>query len=244
MAWSTRRLADLAGTTVKSVRHYHAVGLLDEPERTANGYKQYRTPHLVRLLQIMRLRDLGMSLIDIAKAGESDATYAEAVRELDAQLGASIERQQAVRAELAALMGHPAGPDVPAGFESVAESLTDADRAMITISGVLYDEQGMRDLRGIAADHQEADEEFNSLAPDADEDTVRAVAAQLAPVLRTIHERYPGTRTPPLAVGGREREARQALNQAVTDLYNPAQLDALRQAYRLAHQDFTHGSSD
>lgn len=237
MAWSTRRLAELAGTTVKSVRHYHEVGLLEEPGRAANGYKQYGTTHLVRLLQITRLRDLGMSLAEISTAGESDESYLDAVRELDAQLEDSIAHQQAVRTELAGMLAHRAGPDVPAGFEPVAESLTSADRAMIAISGVLFDDQGVQDLRAIAADHQEADEEFNSLASDADEDTVRALAATLAPVLRTIHERHPGTLIPPVAAGGREREARRALNQAVADLYNPAQLEVLRQAYLLAHQD-------
>lgn len=40
MAWSTQQLADLAGTTVNTVRHYHRLGLLDEPERQGNGYKQ------------------------------------------------------------------------------------------------------------------------------------------------------------------------------------------------------------
>ncbi|HEX7350618.1 MerR family transcriptional regulator [Brachybacterium sp.] len=244
MAWSTRQLAALVGTTVKSVRHYHDVGLLEEPARAANGYKRYGTPHLVRLLQITRLRDLGMSLAEIAKAGESDESYLDAVRELDAQLADSIARQQAVRTELAGLLAHPAGPDVPAGFEPIADSLTEADRAMITISGVLLDEQGMRDLRRIATDHQEADEEFNTLAADADEDAVRAAAAKLAPVLRTIHERYPGTRTSPVAADGREQEAKQALNQAVTDLYNPAQLEALRQAYHFAHLGAEHGSCD
>ncbi|MGP5289599.1 MerR family transcriptional regulator [Brachybacterium tyrofermentans] len=236
MAWSTRRLADLAGTTVKSVRHYHSVGLLEVPGRAANGYKQYGTEHLVRLLQITRLRDLGMSLAEIAQAGRSDESYLEVMRGLDAQLAESIARQQAVRAELAALMAHPAGPDVPPGFESVADSLTEADRAMITISGVLFDEQGMRDLHGITTDHQEADEGFNTLPADADDNTVRAIAAQLAPVLRTIHEQYPGTITPPVAAGYRGSEAIEALNQAVLDLYKAAQLEALRQAYRLANQ--------
>jgi DNA-binding transcriptional MerR regulator len=66
MAWSTRRLAQLAGTTVKTIRHYHSIGLLEEPERAGNGYKQYGTAHLVRLLQIARLRELGMPLADIA----------------------------------------------------------------------------------------------------------------------------------------------------------------------------------
>jgi hypothetical protein len=31
MAWSTRELAELAGTTLRAVRHYHEVGLLAEP---------------------------------------------------------------------------------------------------------------------------------------------------------------------------------------------------------------------
>src|SRR5204863_5377681 len=40
MAWSTREIAELAGTSLRAVRHYHEVGLLAEPERRANGYKQ------------------------------------------------------------------------------------------------------------------------------------------------------------------------------------------------------------
>lgn len=237
MTWSTRRLAELVGTTVKSVRHYHAVGLLEEPGRAANGYKHYGTSHLVRLLQITRLRNLGMSLADIAEAGESDESYVEAVQALDARLADSIARQQAVRAELEDLLAHSAGPDVPAGFEGVADSLTAADRAMITISGALHDDAGMRELHSIVTDHQEADEDFNALAPGADDDTVNAVAAQMATVLRAIHERYPSTLTPPTAVGNREQAVREALNQAVTDLYNPAQLEVLRRAYLRARED-------
>lgn len=59
MSWSTRQLAELAGTTVKAVRHYHEVGLLEEPERASNRNKQYWTAYLVRLLQIRRLREAG-----------------------------------------------------------------------------------------------------------------------------------------------------------------------------------------
>lgn len=61
MGWSTREVAQLAGTTLRTVRHYHEIGLLDEPERLPNGYKAYRTEHLVRLLQIRRLTGLGFS---------------------------------------------------------------------------------------------------------------------------------------------------------------------------------------
>ena len=40
MAWSTREIAELAGTSLRAVRHHHEVGLLAEPERRSNGYKQ------------------------------------------------------------------------------------------------------------------------------------------------------------------------------------------------------------
>ncbi|MBB4934344.1 DNA-binding transcriptional MerR regulator [Lipingzhangella halophila] len=232
-----RQLAGLAGTTVKTIRHYHAIDLLEEPERAINGYKQYGTSHLVRVLQIKRLRGLGMSLAEIAGLEESDEDFTDAVRALDAQFAASIERQQAIRAELADLLAHRTGPDVPAGFESVAESLTPADRRMIMVSTQLFDDESMRDVRDIAAHHQEADAAFNDLSADADAGTVRAVATRLAPVLRTIHERYPGTRNPPIAAGGRKRDVVQALNQALTDFYNPAQIEALWQAFRLVQED-------
>jgi DNA-binding transcriptional MerR regulator len=59
VAWSTREIAELADTTVRAVRLDHEVGLLDEPERRTNGYKQYGVAHLIRLLRIKRLTDRG-----------------------------------------------------------------------------------------------------------------------------------------------------------------------------------------
>lgn len=34
-------LAALAGVTTRTVRHYHRVGLLPEPGRRVNGYRDY-----------------------------------------------------------------------------------------------------------------------------------------------------------------------------------------------------------
>ena len=67
MAWSTRELANLVGTTVNTIRHYHRLGLLDVPEREYNGYKQYEVRHLVRLLRIRRLVSLGVPLSQIGE---------------------------------------------------------------------------------------------------------------------------------------------------------------------------------
>ncbi len=55
-------VARLLGITPKAIRHYHNVGLLAEPERSAGGYRLYRARDLVRLLRIRRLQSLGLSL--------------------------------------------------------------------------------------------------------------------------------------------------------------------------------------
>ena len=54
MGWSTKQLADLAGVTVRSIRHYHQMGVLADPQRSLNGYKQYQIEDLVRVMQIKR----------------------------------------------------------------------------------------------------------------------------------------------------------------------------------------------
>lgn len=104
MAWSTREVAHLAGTTVNTVRHYHRIGLLDEPDRLSNGYKQYEVRHLVRLLQIRRLRDLGVPLERIEQVEAHGDTASEALTAIDAELSMSISGLQRARAEIAALL--------------------------------------------------------------------------------------------------------------------------------------------
>ena len=40
-------LANLVGVTVRTVRHYHRLGLLPEPERRGNGYRSYGPADLI-----------------------------------------------------------------------------------------------------------------------------------------------------------------------------------------------------
>ena len=103
MAWSTRELADLAGTTVNTVRHYHRLGLLAQPDRRYNGYKQYGVPHLVRLLRIRRLADLGIPLNEVAGVLDGDDDSPEALRQLDGELAAGIPCAFASRSEAESL---------------------------------------------------------------------------------------------------------------------------------------------
>ncbi|MGH7641086.1 MAG: MerR family transcriptional regulator [Candidatus Dormibacteria bacterium] len=59
--------ATLTGVSQGRIRHYQARGLLDPP-RSVSGYRYFRAPDLVRLLQIDLLRSLGMGLQDIDRS--------------------------------------------------------------------------------------------------------------------------------------------------------------------------------
>lgn len=49
------QLAAYAGVTVRAVRHYHAKGLLPEPERDHSGYRRYDAAAVVKLIRIRTL---------------------------------------------------------------------------------------------------------------------------------------------------------------------------------------------
>jgi DNA-binding transcriptional MerR regulator len=42
-------VARLIGVSTKTIRYYHEIGLLDEPERATSGYRLYTARHLLRL---------------------------------------------------------------------------------------------------------------------------------------------------------------------------------------------------
>lgn len=109
MPWSTSRLADLAGVSVKTVRSYHERGLLDEPVRAPNGYKQYDVLALVRVLQIRRLHELGVPLSRIPIVTDIHGHPAATLRVIDAELAATIGRLDRVRAELETLLDDDGG---------------------------------------------------------------------------------------------------------------------------------------
>lgn len=229
MAWSTRELAELAGTTVKTVRHYHKLGLLDEPERASNGYKQYQVTHLLRLLQITRLADLGVPLAQIATMGRADEDPDAALRVLDSELEATIERLQRIRGELAVILTQQAPTDMPAGFGAAAGDLSAADRSLIMIYSRVFDDSAMREMRQMVADEPRtaADDEFDSLAPDVDRATRRRLAAVLAPVIAELTEKYPWMQDPAKHVPRGAAFADGTAGQALRELYNPAQLEVL-----------------
>lgn len=60
--------AAFVGTTPRAIRHYHAIGLLPEPERGTDGRRRYGYDDMIRLLWIRRMADAGIALDDIRDA--------------------------------------------------------------------------------------------------------------------------------------------------------------------------------
>ena len=237
MAWSTRELAKLAGTTVNTIRHYHRLGLLSEPKRQYNGYKQYDVHDLVHLLRLRRLAALGVPLSQIEEVSEGSEHTEDALREVDAELAANIEREQQARSDIAAILRGGTRADVPAGFESVASRLSEADSSIIHIYTQLYDKEVLADLREmVEADTDALSEALTALPADADESSRQVLAERMVPGLVRNFINYPWMNDPLARLSHGDRMTRQTFLDSVAELYNPAQLDVISRAGRLARE--------
>ncbi|MFD4376426.1 MerR family transcriptional regulator [Streptomyces sp. NPDC058486] len=87
-------IAALVGVTPRAVRHYHHLGLLPEPPRLANGYREYGIRDAVLLARVRRLTELGLGLDEVRDVLADDAgrEVVEVLEELDADLA----RQEAL----------------------------------------------------------------------------------------------------------------------------------------------------
>ncbi|MFC4147924.1 MerR family transcriptional regulator [Micromonospora mangrovi] len=98
------RLASYAGVTIRAVRHYHQIGLLQEPERDASGYRTYDAAAVVRLVRIRTLAEAGVPLARVRELLDAEPeTFAAATAEIDRQLRTQIRTLQEHRRRIALL---------------------------------------------------------------------------------------------------------------------------------------------
>ncbi|MDR8415196.1 MerR family transcriptional regulator [Nonomuraea sp. 3-1Str] len=147
-------LAALVGVSTRTVRHYHHIGLLPEPARQANGYREYRLADAVSLARIRQLARLGLSLDELrdALAGDDGRDLREVLRELDADLVREQEAIAAKRARLAALRARAdegSGALMSAGLAEVLRGLSldgspvaELDRQMLTLASAMGGPEG------------------------------------------------------------------------------------------------------
>src|SRR6201988_4498498 len=98
------QLASYAGVTVRAVRHYHAKGLLPEPERDHSGYRRYDAKAVIELVKIRTLAEAGVPLARVQELLAADEEEFEAaVAEIDRRLRREIRERQEHRRQIAKL---------------------------------------------------------------------------------------------------------------------------------------------
>ncbi|WP_019872289.1 MerR family transcriptional regulator [Salinispora oceanensis] len=154
-------IARLAGVSVRTLRHYHQVGVLPEPARRANGYREYTVRDLVLLLRIRRLAEVGIPLDEIPPILEAGGRAHAVLDELDSALADQIDRLTARREVIAQLRAAGAAADTPSELAGLLASigsssgpdlppeLLNHDREVILLLHHLLDNKGRAELIGL-----------------------------------------------------------------------------------------------
>lgn len=104
MEWTVQELADRAGVSGRTLRHYHQIELLTPDRIGANGYRYYGPTAVARLQRILLLRDAGLSLAAISEALSTDANPADEITALEERL-AHLEHERDALDVLTRLVG-------------------------------------------------------------------------------------------------------------------------------------------
>jgi DNA-binding transcriptional MerR regulator len=100
-------LARRTGLTVRTLHHYHAIGLLTPSGRSVVGYRLYTAADIARLQQVLSLRQLGFSLDEVrACLDRRDFSPLEVIELHIAGLRERIKSERKLCERLEALAGH------------------------------------------------------------------------------------------------------------------------------------------
>lgn len=98
------QLAKYVGVTVRSVRHYHALGLLPEPERDDSGYRRYGADAVIALTRIKTLASAGVPLLQIEPLmGLSADDFKAAITSIKADITKRVAQLEETKRRLDAL---------------------------------------------------------------------------------------------------------------------------------------------
>ena len=85
-------LASQANVAIETLRYYERRGLLQEPERSAAGYRAYRPETVRRVRFIRRAQQLGFTLREIADLLDFWEDAARSCGRVEARATATLER--------------------------------------------------------------------------------------------------------------------------------------------------------
>ena len=96
-------LAKRSGTASKTIRYYEEVGLLPEPVRAANGYRDYGDADVERLTFIRRCRELQIPINELKKLVNAQVDPGASCGEVDQIIKDQLEKVRNMEQELALL---------------------------------------------------------------------------------------------------------------------------------------------
>ncbi|WP_309053885.1 MerR family transcriptional regulator [Streptomyces sp.] len=197
-------IAALVGVTPRAVRHYHHLGLLPEPGRRANGYREYGVRDAVLLARVRRLAELGLGLDEVRDvlADDEGRELVEVLEELDEDLARQEAVVRARRARLAELLAEaragrltaegPVSPELTALLAGLGElpdsPMAAKDREILALLDTVLPEEErgrlMELMRRAATGAREVYGLLDALAgAEADDPRVAAAARALADCL-------------------------------------------------------------
>ncbi|HVV24657.1 MAG TPA: MerR family DNA-binding transcriptional regulator [Pseudonocardiaceae bacterium] len=139
-------VAELAGVSTRTIRHYHQIGLLPEPARMANGYRGYELRDVVVLLRVRRLAELGLRLDEVGGvlADDKGRELRDILVELDADLAEQERRIRLRRQRIAELLARADAStfsgelaDLLADLERTPDDQPDAERLVAQMYAVM-----------------------------------------------------------------------------------------------------------
>ena len=117
-------LAALAGLTVRTLHHYDEIGLLVPAERSSSGRRLYSAEDVMRLYRIVALRQLGLTLDEIASVLDEDDDLTAAMRRHLARVEESLSLQRQLRRTLRLMLEvleQQRGPTLDQSMQAIEE---------------------------------------------------------------------------------------------------------------------------
>jgi DNA-binding transcriptional MerR regulator len=110
-------LADMLGTTTKTLRFYEQIGLLEHPDRTRSGYRLYGTDEIRKARLLVGLRRIGLTIDELQqlKNDKQESSFRKRLSsvmdqklfQIDQDLGLLQGKREDLAARLQALVSTP-----------------------------------------------------------------------------------------------------------------------------------------
>src|SRR5262245_42402828 len=177
----------MSGATARTLRYYDEIGLLRPARVGANGYRYYEQYQLLRLQQILLLRELGMDLAAITAVVDGVRDQIEVLRAHQQRLLAEGTRLHRLAQTVAATITHlekgtaMSAEEMFHGFRFNRETIAELERLAIERSGEIV-QPHFDEIKRRTADW--SDEEFRQVDLDGADIERRLLAllrAGLAP---------------------------------------------------------------